>query len=57
MARQAGLNGDAFTSVKDAVAAARKSMRREDALLVTGSFFIVGEAMDVLGGVQRNVVV
>ncbi len=41
-----GLNGDAYSSVADAVHAARERMANDDALLITGSFFVVGEAMD-----------
>jgi dihydrofolate synthase/folylpolyglutamate synthase len=41
----AGLQGDAYTDVATAVAAARASMQSEDVLLITGSFFIVGEAL------------
>ena len=42
-----GLNGDAYNSVAEAVSAAREHMSKADALLVTGSFFIVGEALSM----------
>lgn len=40
-----GINGTAYTSVAEAVKAARQQMSPEDALLITGSFFIVSEAL------------
>lgn len=42
------LIGNAYASVAAAVQAAKESMSNEDALLITGSFFIVGEAMQYL---------
>jgi folylpolyglutamate synthase/dihydropteroate synthase len=53
------LNGDAYNSVADAVNAAREHLSKADALLVTGSFFIVGEALAMLqfenlGNVLKN---
>lgn len=45
MAAQAGLSGDIYNSVTDAVSAAMQQLQEEDALLITGSFFIVGEAI------------
>jgi len=39
------LNGNAYSSVAAAVQTAKENMSNEDALLITGSFFIVGEAM------------
>ena len=39
------LMGNAYSSVAAAVQAAKENMNSEDALLITGSFFIVGEAM------------
>ncbi len=47
MAEKYGLNGEAYPTVADAVNAARKHLSKADALLITGSFFIVGEAMEV----------
>lgn len=49
MAAEQGLKGNTYDSVKDAVAAARSAMTVDDALLITGSFFIVGEAMETMG--------
>lgn len=43
-----GRKGEAYGVVKDAVAAARAAAGPDDTILVTGSFFIVGEAMEVL---------
>ncbi len=44
-AEKAGLTGNAYLSVTDAVAVARERMSVDDALLITGSFFIVGDAI------------
>ena len=43
----AGLTGEVYSSVEAAVNAAMNSMGGNDALLITGSFFIVGEALMV----------
>lgn len=48
IAKAKGLNGDAFPTVKVAMAAAKKEARASDTILITGSFFIVGEAMEVM---------
>ena len=48
IAVRAGLDGRAYDSVADAVTAARETMSGNDALLITGSFFIVGEALSLL---------
>lgn len=48
LAAKKHLNGGAYASVAAAVQAAKESMINEDALLITGSFFIVGEAMQYL---------
>ncbi len=45
MASAAGFNGETYPSVANAVKAALNAMDERDALLITGSFFIVGEAM------------
>ena len=42
----AGLNGEACESVGKALEAAKKNLGANDALLITGSFFIVGEALE-----------
>ncbi|MDR3681330.1 MAG: bifunctional folylpolyglutamate synthase/dihydrofolate synthase [Flavipsychrobacter sp.] len=44
----AGLHGDAYATVAYAVNAATKAMSAVDALLITGSFFVVGEALERL---------
>ncbi len=41
-----GLTGDAYKTVTNAVQAAKEHMQSTDALLITGSFFIVGEALE-----------
>ncbi len=48
IADKLGLTGDAYPSVDTAVHAARKEAAEDDTVLVTGSFFIVGEAMTAL---------
>ena len=48
LAKNAGLTGVAYSSVEEAVSAATGEMGVDDALLITGSFFIVGEAMEAL---------
>lgn len=46
IAETVGLQGTAYPSVKEAVAAAKSQLTDEDALLITGSFFIIGEMME-----------
>jgi dihydrofolate synthase/folylpolyglutamate synthase len=48
-ASKAGLQGSTHESVKAAVEAALSEMSEDDALLITGSFFIVAEVMEALG--------
>lgn len=43
-----GLEGNIFVTVADAVRAAKNALKLNDALLITGSFFIVGEAIEYL---------
>ena len=47
-AERFGLNGEAYPSVADAITAASEHLSKSDALLITGSFFIAGEAMNYL---------
>ncbi len=47
IATSAGLQGDSYPSVAKAVAAALSAQSADDALLITGSFFIVGEALNL----------
>jgi dihydrofolate synthase/folylpolyglutamate synthase len=42
------LDGSAYATVKDALTAARSSAHENDIILVTGSFFIVGEAIAIM---------
>jgi dihydrofolate synthase/folylpolyglutamate synthase len=46
-----GLTGNAYATVSEAIQAARDAMVDTDALLITGSFFIVGEALEVFSPV------
>lgn len=46
LAMAQGLQGDSYTSVAEALNAAKEKMANEDALLITGSFFVVGEAIE-----------
>lgn len=45
-ANSMGMNGAAYGDVTAATQAARNALRAGDALLITGSFFIVGEALE-----------
>ncbi|MCW3123409.1 MAG: FolC bifunctional protein [Flavipsychrobacter sp.] len=45
------LQGEAYNSVSDAINAAKAAMKETDALLITGSFFIVGEALQSIEGI------
>lgn len=45
MAHEMGFQGSAYPSVAEAVNAATNNLDRKDALLITGSFFVVGEAL------------
>lgn len=47
-AKQVGLEGEMFVSVADAIKAAREALGKNDALLVTGSVYVVGEAIEYL---------
>lgn len=51
-AANAELNGEAYGSVTEAIAAAKANMNNGDAMLITGSFFIVGEALELLSKVK-----
>ena len=44
-AREMGIEGDAYANVKDAVAAAQKKAGDKDFVLVTGSIFLVADAL------------
>jgi dihydrofolate synthase/folylpolyglutamate synthase len=48
IATEVGLNGTIAPSVAEAVHTVQAEMKQDDALLITGSFFIVGEAMEFL---------
>ncbi len=45
IAAEAGLYGKSYTSVANAFKGANQQLGQADALLITGSFFVVGEAM------------
>lgn len=49
-----GLHGNVYPSISAAVEAAYNNLHKEDALLITGSFFIVGEALEVIGERRQN---
>lgn len=51
MGKKMGLVGKEYTSVAEAVETARKELDEQDSLLITGSFFVVGEA---LAGMKEN---
>ena len=44
----AGLTGTTHADVSAALESAHSNMKENDALLITGSFFIVGEALEAL---------
>ncbi len=44
-AREMGIEGDAYVSVKDAIAAARAAAAPGDLVLVTGSIFLIADAL------------
>lgn len=48
MAEEFGLQGNMYVTVADAVKAAREEINKNDALLITGSIFVTGEAIDYL---------
>ena len=48
IAKELGLEGNTYSSVADAVHAAKQNLTTDDALLITGSFFILGEAMEYM---------
>lgn len=57
LAQAAGLNGAAYPSVREAVFAAMNATEDEDiAVLITGSFFIVGEAMECFPAKHADIV-
>ncbi len=45
-AKELGIEGDAYSDVKDAIAAARAVADRDDLVLVTGSIFLVADALN-----------
>jgi dihydrofolate synthase/folylpolyglutamate synthase len=48
LATAKGLIGNVYNSVAEAVSMARQTLQKDDALLITGSFFVVGEAIEYL---------
>jgi len=53
-AAKCGISGNAYATVTGAVLAAKDNMKSTDALLITGSFFIVGEALSMWKFENRN---
>ncbi|XZF16616.1 bifunctional folylpolyglutamate synthase/dihydrofolate synthase [Chitinophagaceae bacterium MMS25-I14] len=51
-AQEAGLQGDYYATIEDGVVAAKHQMSEDDALLITGSFFVVGEAIQALDNLK-----
>ncbi|HXS38039.1 MAG TPA: folylpolyglutamate synthase/dihydrofolate synthase family protein [Flavipsychrobacter sp.] len=49
IAETLGLKGESYNTVADAINAVVNAMNDDDALLITGSFFVAGEAMEALG--------
>ena len=49
LATAKGLAGEVFSSVEEAVKTAQMVLTENDVLLITGSFFIVGEALPLFG--------
>lgn len=54
MAHELNLKGASFDSVAQAVNAAKQNLGTDDALLITGSFFVVGEALNFLEGISHD---
>jgi dihydrofolate synthase / folylpolyglutamate synthase len=54
MANETGLSGDDYKSVTEALNAAKARMAPDDATLITGSFFIVGEALSMFPAVAAH---
>ena len=55
MAAQAGLQGNDYPTIAAAVNSAKDAMNNDDVLLITGSFFIVGDALAMLQAEVVNV--
>jgi len=54
LAASFGLQGSIYSTVAAAVNGAKQLLQPSDALLIAGSFFVVGEAMAVLQGVDAH---
>ncbi len=54
IAQELNLKGNSYPTVAEAVKAAKNNMGADDALLITGSFFVVGEAMIFLEGSSHD---
>ena len=54
IAQELNLKGKSYSSVAEAVEAAKQNIGAEDALLITGSFFVVGEALNYLEGSKHD---
>ena len=44
-AKEMGIEGESFENVKEAIAAARAAADKDDLVLVTGSIFLVADAL------------
>lgn len=54
IAQEINLAGTTYTTVAEAVKAAKENLGNDDALLITGSFFVVGEALNFLEGKNND---
>jgi len=55
LAKKCGLNGSTYKTVAAAVNAAMANLQSGETLLITGSFFIVGEAMAYLDAIDTGI--
>jgi dihydrofolate synthase/folylpolyglutamate synthase len=46
--KELGLAGEVYSSISEAIAEVRAQLNPDDALLITGSFFVVGEALQAI---------
>ncbi|MCR4826069.1 MAG: bifunctional folylpolyglutamate synthase/dihydrofolate synthase [Bacteroidales bacterium] len=48
--REQGLSCETYSSVEEAIAAAKEAAKKEDVIFITGSCFVVGEALSLFNG-------